>query len=461
MRSKAIKTAFLFLLILVVVSACRKDKLITDPSANITLTTDTLTFDTVFTSIGSTTKFFKLINDNKQKISVSNIFLAGGAQSQFRMNIDGSPSVSAQNVEIRGKDSLYVFVEVTIDPTIASQPFVIEDSIMIEVNGNRSSVLLVAWGQNALYFNSNIICDMKWLKDKPYVIYNSVLVDSNCTLTIKEGTNIYFHANSRLFVNGTLKVNGTQSDAVTFQGDRLELFYEDLPGQWEGIHILRPSTNNVIEYAVIKNSIVGIRVDSLSENNNPKLILKNTIIQNMLASGILGLTAEIEAENCLIFNCGQYNVQLELGGVYTFKHCTFANFSTAVISHRNSLVRLGNFIELAPANLTDHMNATFTNCIIYGGLDEELDFGFDNVSDSIYLFEKCIIKTERDLNVSEFISIKKNKDPEYMDIEKDDYHISSASPAKNAGKNLGIMIDLEGNPRSDGKPDMGCYEEGN
>ncbi|MCH8904541.1 MAG: hypothetical protein IIA45_11580 [Bacteroidetes bacterium] len=441
--------------------SCRKDKVIYSSNVKLSFTQDTLTFDTVFTSLGSTTEFFKVLNTHKQPIIISKIDLAGGNSSQFRINIDGIPGISARDIKIEGEDSMYIFVEVTVDPSLVGTPFIIEDSIIFITNGNMQRVLLTAWGQNAYYYNGNIICSMKWISDKPHVVYNSVLVDSGCTLTIKEGTHVHFHDRSRLFVSGTLKVNGTAADPVVFQGDRLESFYEDLPGQWDGIHFLRGSINNEINYAIIENGVVGIRVDSLSENSNPNLIIKNSIVRNTLSSGILGLTAEIQGENCLIYNNGQYSCQLEIGGVYDFKHCTFANYSSILINHKSSVVRLSNLFDaFIPADdIYADLNATFTNCIIYGSLKEELDFNFDGKVDSTYLFDNCIIRSEKNIIPPFFTANKVNDDPKFVLIAEDDFHLDSLSSAIDAGKNIGIMIDLEDNVRSDGKPDIGCYEK--
>ena len=81
-------------------SSCRKDNITTNPSDKLAFSTDTLTFDTVFTTLGSTTLYFTVHNPNSQKISISNIHLSGGENSIFRLNIDGQAINQAANVEI-------------------------------------------------------------------------------------------------------------------------------------------------------------------------------------------------------------------------------------------------------------------------------------------------------------------------------------------------------------------------
>jgi hypothetical protein len=50
---------------------------------------DTLVFDTVFTTIGSTTQQFKIYNNENKTLNIEEIELMGGANSFFRMNVDG------------------------------------------------------------------------------------------------------------------------------------------------------------------------------------------------------------------------------------------------------------------------------------------------------------------------------------------------------------------------------------
>jgi len=120
----------LLLVVGLIFTTCRKDNLLTDMDAKLSFSLDTLTFDTVFTQIGSTTLSFKVFNKNNQRLRISVVKLAGGAASQFRMNVDGFATTLASDVEIAAKDSMHVFVEVTVDPGVIDLPFVIEDRIL-------------------------------------------------------------------------------------------------------------------------------------------------------------------------------------------------------------------------------------------------------------------------------------------------------------------------------------------
>ncbi len=460
----------------VLFSNCRKEKLLKDSSATLNFSTDTLTFDTVFTQRGSVTEELKVFNPHDQRIKVNSIQLAGGENSQFRMNVDGEPSPAVTNVEIAANDSIYIFVEVTVNPDNQNNPFVINDSIIYNVNGQQQRTVLEAWGQNANYYRpdidggenfpdfSIIECNTTWTNEKPYVIQGFAVVDSGCTLTIKEGTQVHFANNASLFVfaNGSLIVEGQEENPVTFQGIRLDDFYDNVPGQWGGIWLSQGSKNNVIDHAVIENAEVGIRVDSLPPNYppNPGLYIKNTIIRNCLSTGILGLTGVILAENLLIYNCGEHNVNLEFGGIYEFFHATLANYGSRYIDHQQSIVKLSNYLDGQSGQIPAPLSARFTNSIIHGSKDEEIliDRANNQSATFDYTFSHSLLKTEQNVADTNYINVIQNKDPAFEDVSDDDFHLKSNSPAIDAGDaDQATSLDLEGKAR-DGQPDMGAYE---
>ncbi len=452
--------------------SCKKDRLLTDNQYRLSFSSDTLTFDTVFTTLGSTTKSFKIINNNSGKLNISNIRLGGGEQSNFRLNIDGEPGNEAKNLEVNGKDSMYVFVAVTVDPNNQNNPVVLIDSVLFETNGNLQKVYLMAWGQDAyIYKFSQFICNETWTKDKPYVIINSLGIDSGCTLTIETGTRIFVGGNnSGIYVLPTAKiiVNGSQADSVIFRGIRLERFFEDKPGQWDGIFILRGSTGNVFNYAEIVNSDFGLSIGSGTENPStysfadaPEVLLKNTVIKNSLRYGLFGFLSRITAENCLVYNSGDHLVALAYGGEYNFTHCTFANYGNIFLSHRKSVALISNLFcdQNGNCNIAE-TDAKFTNCIIYGSLEEEIDTSFLNPESGNFkfFFENCLVRTKRDISDdSKFLNCIKNEDPQFKDRVTGDFRLNDNSPARDAGKPTTVQTDIDGNPRGS-IPDIGCYE---
>ena len=128
--------------------SCERNSLYRESDGMLAFSDDTVFFDTIFTTIGSTTKRFRIYNNYSQPLETSSIELAGGASSVFRLNIDGYNANSATRVEVPPKDSLYIFVEVTLDPNSIDSILAIHDSIVFNTNGNIQDVNLVAWGQD-------------------------------------------------------------------------------------------------------------------------------------------------------------------------------------------------------------------------------------------------------------------------------------------------------------------------
>lgn len=454
--------------------SCRRDDFSDDPSIRLKFSSDTVMFDTIFTTIGSSTRFFTVHNTHNQKVKLSSIRLAGGNSSFFRLNIDGISSHAAQDIEIGARDSIFVFVEVTVDPNAQDLPLIIADSIVFTLNGNQQDVKLVAWGQDAhfLYpkfpadkpYFSLISSDTTWTANKPHVIYGICVIDQGVTLTIEEGAKVHFHNKSSLvaYYGATLKVNGSLENQVVFQGDRLEPFYRELSGQWGGIYLFPTSKDNEFKHALIKNGTVGIQVDTIGSLTNPTLTIKNTIIRNMKYAGLIAQGSHVKAENLMINNCEEYALMLLLGGEYEFLHCSFANFNKNSFRKSASLVFNNYYLDtLGNVQIRDLVKAYFGNCIVTGSLQEEL--AFDNSSQGglfNYTFEHCMIKTQRNTNGSQYINILKNIDPGFVDIAAQNFRLKSSSPLINAGKaeiSQQVPFDLFGVERSN-RPDIGAIQ---
>jgi len=279
-------------------------------------------FDTVFTTIGSTTQHLKVYNPYDQKVLISSIKLAKAETSNFRLNINGVSSNEVQDLELAPFDSLYIFVEVTVDPNGQNLPLVVKDSIEFVTNTNRQDVDLVAWGQDFELIKRKILKNTTWTSEKPYLVYNYAFVDSNATLTINPGTKIYFHKDAGLYVKGKVLAKGTVENPISFQGDRLETVYANVPDQWNGVLLYSGSTNNEFSNVEIKNANIGLQVGNIEDKGSANVKLNNVKIQNMAYAGIFAMKSDIQAANCLITNCGFYAVALLISGNYEFNHST-------------------------------------------------------------------------------------------------------------------------------------------
>jgi len=459
------KTALLITLFLpILLLACRKDSFITSADANISISADTLHYDTVFTSVGSVTQSFKIFNDNNQKLRLSSVKLMGGTSSPFNINVDGFATSEATNLEIEANDSLYVFVQVNIDPATGNLPFIIRDSIQISYNGNNRFVQLEAWGQNAHFLrNKEVISGETWTNDLPYVIQGYLYVAHNQTLAIEKGCRIYVHADAPVIIDGTLKVNGGKDtiDRVYFNGDRLDEPYKDFPASWPGIYFRTSSHDNVLNYAVIRNAYQSIAMENPSPNVNPKLTLNECVIDNSYDAGIIALNSSITATNCLVSNCGK-NVALVKGGDYTFTHCTIASYSNNFIQHKDPVLLVSNTDGTSTATLT----ALFRNCIFWGEggeLEDEVIVIKSSIDYVNFDYNLWKVKTPpQDIITAGIIN---NQDPQFdsINVSKNYYDFrltKKNSPAIDAGTNTSITIDLDGALRPAGlKPDLGCFEK--
>ena len=480
----------MFIGVLAIISSCQKDFFQESGPGNLSFSNDSILFDTVFSSIGSATKKFIVYNNNTNPVTIENITLANtDPLNVYRINIDGFPIEQSQNIKLAANDSMFVFVEVTINPNSSQLPYLVTNKLEFETNGNTQSIELVAYGQNAnfytpmdnIFISGNDSLNFRyfsidentiWNNDLPHVIYGYVLIEPNATLTIEEGSQIYFHKNSGIIVGnpilgsnndgGTLIVNGSLDNEVVFQGDRLEQWYADAPGQWDQIWMCQGSKNNQINYAIIRNGKVGIKVDTLGSSSGPTLEFNNTIIENMSDIGLFAQGSFVSGHNNLITNCGRYSLVLNIGGRYNFTHSTFANHY--LFGSRNTpSILINNYYEdiTGTIQIRDLNEATFTNCIIDGSNVHELELQSNSLGNFNYLFDHCLLKIHPDSSLSslnEENSIKTNNDINIFNSTLDqDFMISEESPALNSGKSTTVTLDLLGNTR-DNTPDIGAYE---
>lgn len=475
----------LLLLIALLNNGCKKDNFSGDGALE--FSADTVLFDTVFTTIGSATRQFKIYNPSSDEVTISSIMLAGGQQSKYRVNVDGVAGIAFSNISIPGKDSLFVFVDVTLDPNNLSQPAIVTDSIVFNTNGNIQDVDLAAFGWDADFtYPTDYIegigpytfldCDITWTPSEPHVIYGWAVVPEGCTLTIEAGTRVYNHKGSGIIVDegGTLIVNGTPQNQVIFASDRLDDFYEDQAGEWNGIWLYNGSLDNVINGALIKNGYFGVRVDTISPlSSNPTLTLTNTIIENMASVSMVSYAGNVDAYNCVFGNAGQYSAALINGGNYNFYHCTFGNYWING-NRQTPAVFMTNWLEGATVYYLKELNSYFGNCIIHGNNQSELGLDEDPLAGFNFEFDHCLIKLDfnadeaidiSDLN--EFHDIIYNEDPNFLDPTNQNFELDSLeSPAVDAGDigitnvDLGILgTDVTGNFRPFGNgPDLGAYE---
>lgn len=459
-----------------------------DPAHRLAFSSDTISFDTLFTEVSSATYSFLIYNRNSHDLRVVDARLSGGDASPYRINLDGMAGSSFSNVAVRGGDSLFVFVEVTIDPKGQDEPFEVCDSLQFFLeSGVVQQVQLRAYGQDAIVLHGVCIDrDTCFTGQRPYLIYDSLRVDETKTLRLEAGTRLYFREGAGLQVYGNLEAVGTQEAPVVFRGARTDrmfsyLPYDRLTAQWEGITLHPNSFDNVFYNCDIHSGKYGIIADNGEVfQSHSKLSMHNTQIHNVEGDALRLTNCSAVITNSLFTNAGGHCVNI-LGGRLDFSHCTIANFFPWS-SERGVAINISNFDEeeqlIYPLD-----GVNFTNCIITGSKDDELSGKVLEKTDSIdyseyarFFFDYSLINSKEEAREPDSLHFShivwEHKDStaygrtNFRMIDHGnfiyDFHLDSLSCARNIGKYLDgyprTDYDKDEQPRRDQPIDAGCYQ---
>lgn len=438
--------AILFSLLL---SSCWKEEVWRSDGVLLDFSCDTMAFDTVFTQMGTTTSQFKVYNRTDHAVRINEVTLQEGRLSRFRLNVDGDTNLVARNVNIAAGDSIFVFIRANINPNQQTEPFLIEDAILFRFDDGLQRLPLTAYGRNAVYhvptdtihyadgtplidmfgnpYAYSVIDCEHWRHDLPHVILGYAVVDSRHTLHLREGDELYFYNDAVLWVydSATLDIRGTAQQPVLLTSLRYDGWYSFLPGQWGYLWLSQGSVDNYIDHAVVENGYMGIAVDSCA-NDNPTLRISNTQIRNHTLAGLRCNTADVVGDNLLVTNCGMVTAALQYGGWYDFSHCTFANY-WRYDSRTVPSVLVSNYYDYYDANETYSrevwpMQGLMTDCIIYGGLSNELVISLDSMASVAFALNHCLVRGG-----------EWDEDPLFVDPDEGDYHLQENSPAQGIG----------------------------
>lgn len=454
----------------------------TSPSALLSFSTDTVRFDTIFTTIGSTTKLFKVYNRGDEPLMLPSIRLASGGETGFRVNVDGMSDTEFTDVEVRDGDSLYVFVEVTVDPRDEDNPFLLRDSLQFLLqSGICQQVQLEAYGQDMIVLRGTIFSmDTTLTGERSYVVYDSLVVNGNVTLSLTEGARLHFHSGAFMRVHGTLKAEGSMERPIVFRGDRLDNLFDYLPydrldNQWGGITLSASSYDNYLNHVDIHSGGWGIQCDSSASDRN-KLTIENSVIHNVAGNALSAINGRIWVGNSELTNAGSHCLKVR-GGDVQVVYSTLANFYPW--AYRGAALSLSN--ELCPLTRAD-----FRSSIVTGYSSNELMITRDKVVDTLafnYRFSHCLLNIPADSigadtlsdgryyrvridSVGHEVSRITNFPLIDTDIFYYDFSLDSLSQAVGAGNSDDALnfypFDRLGRSRSeDEAPDAGARERGN
>lgn len=456
------------------------DSFTTDRNALLVFSTDTICFDTVITTIGSSTRQMMVYNPHGEGLRISSVRLKKAGETPFRVNVDGSylereSGARAYDFEVRKGDSIRVFAEVTMLPKGQDEPVELADTLIFTLeSGVEQGVILTAVGQDAYIWHGKVIGRDTLLEaGRPILVYDSLSVGEGVTLSMAPGVKLYFHDGANLWVHGRVVAEGTCENPVVFRGDRTDrmfdyLPYDNTPSRWGGIRLFASSTENRFVYADIHSASYGIKCDS-SSTDVMKLTMENSILHNVGGEGLglyhcRSLVANTQISNTL-GNCVSV-----VGGWSEFVHCTIAQFYPWDAMRGVALFLANKWLQL-PYPLE---HASFLNCLITGYADDELMGNLDDEDDSLdYYFGNCLLRTVPADDEARFVNIvydlpedQGGGQKQFLLFDTDnflyDFRLLSSSPACNIGAEEWAgryPADRYGIGRmEDEAPDAGCYE---
>lgn len=449
-------------------SSCIEDGFTSSSSDQPVFSTDTLDLGVVFTEQTTPTARMVVRNPHSKGLNISNISLSGEYAAYFRLNVDGISGTSFSNMEVRGRDSIYVLVNASLPKNESTRPVSARASLDFTVNGVTSSVVLNANGQNVKRLNAQTISgDTSFTADVPYCVFDSLVVAPGATLTLEAGTNLLFHDKAMLIVRGTLVSEGTVEQRVTLAGDRTgtlvgDIGFDIMSRQWTGAFFTDTSSGNILTNTDIKNTVQGVSVGGNGDGGDPQLVLLNCRLRNSAYTVLETTHASVLAAGCEFAEGGGGLVALN-GGSAVFNHCTFANYylfsvlggPALAFSHLSADEKTG----FDDGSGLPYLTADFSNSIIYGN-GTALSHG--DLAGTAVMLRKCLIKGEG-TDDDNFVSIVWDEDPLYYTVREDyffDYRLKPESPAIGAADPLLTLpqaqTDAYGLERGE-SPDLGAY----
>lgn len=463
---------FFFVSIVVIIiwglcgTSCISDSFSSSPTDVLSFSRDTVNFDTVFTDLGTPTARLVIANRAKKGIVISSIRLKD-SDSKFQINVDGVCGKEFHDVEIWKEDSIFMFIECLLPSTSDNEPYRVEDELEFVTNGVTQTVLLEAYGQNVTRFKATRITqDMRLTTERPYVVFDSLVVDKGATLSIDPDVRLLFHEGAELIVHGRIDATGAPGKLIQMRGDRLDnvlpdVGYDILSGQWKGVRISSESFDNKFEYVDMRSTTDGLRVDSCGNTSLLKLRIYNSWLHNSQSHAFEAKYAKIEALGACFSESAEAVVSLS-GGDNNFVQCTIANnyLFSAITEPLLCLYHcIPKHLEESD-NTNPLMRAEFENSIIFG-LSKDLNIG--DLTDSNVFFRNVSFKSEGN-NDDNFIDCLWDCDPIFLTDRPKyyfNYHVAYDSPVINMGNpaflSSPLQIDMYGEYRNMSLPTLGAY----
>lgn len=455
------------------VASCKNDALSFEPSsAELRFSRDTVQLDTVYSQIRSETYAFKVYNQEDRDIRIPKIALKGGANSMFRLNVDGHAGVLFTDVPLRKKDSLFVFVEIAPQP-VRETYIALDDVLFGEAGTTQQKVTLRSVVQDAEFFIQQgktpkvLSGNLNWTPGKAKVIYGDVVLAPNATLNIAEGTQVLFAKKNtlsslKISSGATLNVNGSAGKEVIFRSDRSDPRYDTLARNWDRILAENNATIN-LNYAKMQGGTTGLELQNAQAN------IKNSIFHTFDEYGILAKNSTVSAQNLIINNCRNTSFAMLNGGNYNINHSTIINFwNQGSPAPAQALYATNEYQGTTGGLQQAALNLILNNSIVYSSIANALALKPTAGQVFNYRFSNVLLKYDAALagftltNNPSVLAAKMNVNPLLLNVssEKINLRVGQNSPAKNSGNAAGAQLtpqDYAQKSRS-ATPTLGAYE---
>lgn len=481
---------WVFFLFLIFVCACDDyDTWTTSPSALLTMSQDTVAFDTIITNQGSTTRTLIASNPGDKGLRIRRVELGQGASSPFHVNVDGQYLYGGvgEDFEVRAGDSIYVRIEAKLPAQNSDSISACSDRLLFTLeSGTVQSVLLTASGLDVVILRGEVITQDRTLDARrPYQVFDSLVVAPGATLTLPAGCTLMFHDQTSLLVHGTLHAEGTLEQPVTLRGDRVDrmfpyLPYDRTPNRWGGIRFFADSRDNRLTQCDIHSGDYAIQCDSteLLDPSQPLLVMRDCEVHNIGGPGLRFTHCATQVLGTQISNTLGTTVSL-LGGDHLFVHCTLAQFYP-LSANRGPALEVGDSLLTGLDPKKDftyyHLQrAEFLNCVITGYADDVFFGRFfrTTVDEAPFLFRNCLLRTPAsdDERMQSIVydlpdSLEVNGDKHFILMDTYNFLYDFAPDSLSAIRGMGAPevarlcpTDRRGVSRlTDGKPDAGAYQ---
>ncbi len=232
--------------------------------------------------------------------------------------------------------------EISIQPGIYSIEYYKEDYQLFSINEQR--LIIEDCSLEDVTLLSKLLVDVSgnvsgdWTNDVTYNVTGNISVPSGSTLTIEEGTLVQFTGKHKMYVDGKLLANGTETDMIKFTSANVV----KSAGDWDGIFI-RGNETSIISHSILEYG--G------SEDNK---------------TGIVNSRGNLKISNCTITNSERYAV-LVLSGGY-------------VVACNNTMSEMSRGILCSDGGRADISLNTVFNC----------GYGIGSLSDNAYIFDNIV-----------------------------------------------------------------------